>query len=285
MEIDGIVWATRNQPRSFPRQSTMRHNPQVEPCPKSTAAPEKLTSLLRVIDSVPARSRKPNIWTNVSVLAFKKRQTTYSLKRSRDSGYPNHLPFCDGCTAKNQVLSWNAQLLFELLSKPWYPSHSHDAHWLASGWLPRSSWIEIDAFTSSKPNRPAKPLIASWMPGTDVLDFQVWQNSNNNNNNNATGWENHQFENTCPLEGAKVSATPTQSAGPRVQTSTVPPCPTMKVHYITGLPTRWISLGISFSMRVLFTLFLLGDLPAFSPEFPVTPEILGEAHVAHWPMC
>jgi hypothetical protein len=30
---------------------------------------------------------------------------------------------------------------------------------------------------------------------------------------------------------------------------------------------------------------LLGDLPAFSPEFPVTPEILGEAHVAHWPMC
>ena len=160
------------------------------------------------------------------------------------------------------------------------PSHSHDAHWLASGWLPRSSWIEIDAFTSSKPNRPAKPLIASWMPGTDVLDFQVWQNSNNNNNNNnnnATGWvENHQFENTCPLEGAKVSATPTQSgsAGPNLYR------PTMKVHYITGLPTRWISLGISFSMRVLFTLFLLGDLPAFSPEFPATPEILRPM----WPM-
>ena len=42
------------------------------------------------------RSRKPNIWTNVSVLALKKRQTTYSLKRSRDSGSPKHLPFCDG---------------------------------------------------------------------------------------------------------------------------------------------------------------------------------------------
>lgn len=82
MEIDGIVCATRNQPRSFPRQSTMRHNPQVEPCPKSTAAPE-------------GRENQTSEQTYQSWLS-KKRQTTNSLKRSRDPGSPKHLPFCDG---------------------------------------------------------------------------------------------------------------------------------------------------------------------------------------------